>query len=52
MMSMMWRKSSRSINGTSAECVEVAELPSLVQGPVSGAKGEAREADGQALARR
>jgi hypothetical protein len=26
MTSMVWRKSSRSDNGTSAECVEVAEL--------------------------
>jgi len=29
MTSTVWRKSSRSDNGTSAQCVEVAELSSV-----------------------
>jgi hypothetical protein len=53
MTSPVWRKSSWTESGTTSECVEVAELRSVVvQSPVGGAAGEAREADGQALARR
>jgi hypothetical protein len=56
MTSAVWRKSSWTESGTTSECVEVAELPcdgsGVVQGLVGGADREAREADGQALARR
>jgi Domain of unknown function (DUF397) len=49
MTSPVWRKSSRSTQGTSGECVEVAQLPGAIglrdsKNPVAGHQAVSREA--------